>query len=188
MSQSLQYDEVARQLAELATQRGAAEVHGMICGALCVFEPAQVNARQLLQTTDPAQALQRDAGTEDSLKALTEAALTGLQDVENGFTPLLPGDEVSLPNRVQALVNWCEGFLYGLGTRPGVDLEACSDELQEILRDFTEFTRAGLDTDGNQELEEAAYAELVEYIRVGVQLVFIEFKTHGAAQQRPTLH
>lgn len=188
MSESLEYDEVARQLSALATQRGAAEVHGMVCGALCVFEPERVDPRQLLESTDPAQALNRGQDSDEALKALTASALAALQDVENGFTPLLPDDQTSLPNRVQELVNWCEGFLYGLGTRPGVDLEACSEELQEILRDFTEFTRAGLDTDGNQELEEAAYAELVEYIRVGVQLVFIEFKTHGAAEKQPTLH
>ena len=188
MSETLQYDEVARLLAALATERGAAEFHGMVCGALCVFEPEQVNGRALLETTDPAQALQRSASNDDGLKAVVEAGLQALQDVENGFTPLLPADDAELALRVQALVSWCEGFLFGLASRKGVNLEACSEELQEIVHDFAEFTKAGFEAGDDQEMEEAAYAELVEYIRVGVQLVFIEFKTHGTESDKPTLH
>lgn len=188
MSETLHYDDVAQLLSAMATERGAAEFHGMVCGALCVYDREQVDGRQLLETTDPAQALQRAAGSEEGLGEVVDAALAALQDVDNGFTPLLPADEAELAPRVRALVSWCEGFLFGLASRRGVNLEACSEELQEIVRDFTEFTKAGFEAGDDQEMEEAAYAELVEYIRVGVQLVFIEFKTHGAQSDKPTLH
>jgi hypothetical protein len=47
-------------------------------------------------------------------------------------------------------------------------------EVGEIVRDLSEITRVGVDTDQNSEQNESAYAELVEFVRVGVQLVFEE--------------
>ena len=48
------------------------------------------------------------------------------------------------------------------------------------MRDLTEITRAGVDVADGAEENEAALAELVEFVRVGVQLMFDE-----AGRQRP---
>jgi uncharacterized protein YgfB (UPF0149 family) len=42
------------------------------------------------------------------------------------------------------------------------------------VRDFVEITRASVDTRQDAEANESAYAELVEFVRVGVQLLFEE--------------
>ena len=42
------------------------------------------------------------------------------------------------------------------------------------MRDFVEITRASVDTRQDAEANESAYAELVEFVRVGVQLLFEE--------------
>ena len=47
-------------------------------------------------------------------------------------------------------------------------------EVGEIVRDLTEITRVGVDDGQTTETNESAYAELVEFVRVGVQLVFEE--------------
>ena len=63
------------------------------------------------------------------------------------------------------------------------------DFLREIVKDFTEFTRSSLDSGDDDEGEENAYAELIEYIRVGAQLVFMELHPrHGAPGASPTIH
>jgi len=43
-----------------------------------------------------------------------------------------------------------------------------------VVRDFIEISRAGVDASQGEESNEAAYAELVEFVRVGVQLLFEE--------------
>lgn len=188
MSDSLQYDELARALGLIGAGQAGAEFHGLVCGAYCVLDEQQVSWQGLIQAPDPARALNQNEDAEAVLGQCTEQALASLRNVEAGFNPLLPDDAIPLSERVLALVEWCEGFLLGLASRPGLDLSECSEELQEIVKDFTEFTQAGLSSEGDQELEENAYTELVEYIRVGVQLIYIEFKTHGVEAERPTLH
>ena len=47
-------------------------------------------------------------------------------------------------------------------------------DVGEIVRDFTEISRATGDEAEADESNEQAYAELVEFIRVGAQVVFEE--------------
>ena len=52
----------------------------------------------------------------------------------------------------------------------------------EIVRDLVEISRAGVDAEQDEESNESAYAELVEFVRVGVQLLFEEL---AAARSPP---
>jgi uncharacterized protein YgfB (UPF0149 family) len=92
------------------------------------------------------------------------------------FDILIPGDDHSIEERTQALTLWCTGFLYGLGTS-AADPQRLPGELGEIVRDLTEITRADVDTSDTREANESALAELVEFVRVGVQLVFDELRS-----------
>ncbi len=65
-------------------------------------------------------------------------------------------------------------------SRPGLDLKKLSDEAREIIQDLTEFTQAAVG-DEDPDIEEGAYTELVEYVRVGAQLLYMEL------HPRPTL-
>ena len=51
---------------------------------------------------------------------------------------------------------------------------SCRARSGELVRDFTEITRAEVDEGQDAEANEGAYAELVEFVRVGVQLLFEE--------------
>jgi uncharacterized protein YgfB (UPF0149 family) len=53
-------------------------------------------------------------------------------------------------------------------------LEALNGDVGEIVRDFTEISRATGDDADADDANEQAYAELVEFIRVGAQVVFEE--------------
>jgi len=119
-----------------------------------------------------------------------EEIVSALADMQTGFMPLLPEDAVGLGERARSLGAWCEGFLYGLAGRIKLDLRQCTDEVREIVKDFTQFTRASLDAGDDLEVEEGAYGELVEYIRVGAQLVYMELhpRPPAAAAQSKTLH
>jgi uncharacterized protein YgfB (UPF0149 family) len=55
------------------------------------------------------------------------------------------------------------------GLKNFTDLPA---EVREILEDFSQISRAAHESGDDDEQAEAAFVELVEYSRVGVQLVF----------------
>jgi uncharacterized protein YgfB (UPF0149 family) len=107
------------------------------------------------------------------------------------FHPLLPEDESPLDERTAALAQWCVGFLYGLGSSSIQDLSKLPGEVGEVVRDFDEITRVGIDQGDSDDQNESAYAELVEFVRVGVQIVFEELealRAPSAEQPDPPLH
>jgi len=182
----LQYNELASVLTKLGYADDAASFHGAVCGALCRQKPQEVDPVGLLDDEE----IQPDAQARAELRRVCDQAAQDLADMQVGFTLLLPDEEIGLGERARALGAWCEGFLYGLAGRIKLELRECSDEVREIVKDFTQFTRASLDAGDDLEVEEGAYAELVEYIRVGAQLVYMELHPRplAAAAASKTLH
>ncbi len=177
MIKPLLYTDLLSTLAAIGSAQEVSAFHGALCGALCRETPAKL---------DPASLLEDDALTVDEtsavqLREFCEQAVAAFGDAELGFHPLLPDDAVPLNDRAQALGAWCEGFLFGLSARVKFDLKDCSEEVREVVADFTQFTRAAIGAGDDLEVEEGAYAELVEYIRVGAQLVYMELHPRPAA-------
>ena len=159
--------------------------HGSLCGALCRQKADEVDPVALLDDLERTP----DAPERELLVQLRDNTIAALTDLHSAFMPLLPGDDEPLTDRARSLGAWCEGFLYGLAGRIKLNLRECSEEVREIVKDFTEFTRTSLDSGDDDEGEETAYAELVEYIRVGAQLVFMELHPRlGAPGASPTIH
>jgi len=189
MQSSVHYDELSAALTRIGFSEGPAQYHGTLCGALCVKRPEEINLLQLLDVGTPdLPPLTPDAPSQEALRQLCAETLNMLQDEDMGFAPLLPDDDTALAPRVLALAAWCEGFLFGLASRPGLDLAKCSEDVREVIRDFTQFTRASLGEDEDMDLEEGAYIELVEYLRVGAQLVFMEFRPRPVPDPSESRH
>lgn len=179
MTEPIDYDALNAALQRLGYVDEAAEYHGALCGALCVHEAQDID---LLHLIDPSPDAAAAAGEpRQALERLRAETLDALSDEDMRFAPLLPDDEAALVPRVHALVEWCQGFLYGLASRPNLDLERCSTDVREVVHDFSELMQASVGDETDTNIEEAAYAELVEYVRVGAQLVFMEL------HPRPTL-
>lgn len=186
MSSNLHYADLAALLARMGCADDASAFHGALCGALCRMVPEELAPEQLLDDPDPSAGARGRAELADVVEQTVEA----LSDSELGFAPLLPDDDAGLAERAQALSAWCEGFLFGLAGQTRLDLEGCSEEVREIVRDLSELTRAGLGDADDLEVEESAYAELVEYVRVGAQLVYMELRPRalGGDESSPTIH
>jgi uncharacterized protein YgfB (UPF0149 family) len=60
-----------------------------------------------------------------------------------------------------------------------------SGELSEIVNDLGEIAQAGIVADSESEIEENAYAEIVEYVRVAILLVQEELR---GPQDRDSVH
>lgn len=179
MNETFDYDALNALLQQIGYVDEAAEYHGALCGALCVSPAQAIDPLKVIEPAGGAPA--SNPAVRAELERLRNQTLEALADDDMRFAPLLPDDEVALVPRVAALVAWCEGFLYGLATQPGLKLDRSSDELKEVVRDLTELTHATVGEEADANIEEGAYAELVEYVRVGAQLVFMEL------HPRPTL-
>lgn len=179
----------------LGVAESAPENHGVLCGLLCARglvplpdwlslmrgAPADPDAPADTGSAFPA------ASEEDraAVTALYEDTVDGLRQADRLFSPLLPGDDEPLEVRSEAMADWCSGFLYGLGAGGIQDLSVLPEDVREIAGDIAEISHAGAEADGGEE-DEAAYFELVEYLRAGVTLVFeiLESERAEAAPDR----
>ena len=175
------FAEIARLLPSLGSVVSAAEGHGCLCGALCINDGYTFERwREELIADD-----QVPAADEQALRLLFSGTLGALEDHASDFAPLLPDDDVALEQRTSALTQWTSGFLYGFGTARSQLAAPLSPAVEEILRDFARMGMAAVDAGTDNEEQERAYAELVEYLRVGVWLVYAELTPARAAQSDP---
>ena len=171
------YTDIQQLLAQARALADAAEAHGMLAGCLCGASGYRFEdwLREILPEG------RTDADATETLYALYAASADALLQPDMEFELLLPSDAQPLEARTAALAEWCQGFLYGLGAGSIPDAHRLPGDAGEIVRDFAEITRAGVDAEAGEESNESAYAELVEFVRVGVQLLFEEL----ASARRP---
>ena len=131
------------------------------------------------------------------LNSVFQATYVQLAERLSEFSPLLPDDEDAADTRALALGHWCEGFLHGLVSfDSGEDLKQrlAAEPLADIIKDMLQITRAAVDEDSDDETNESAYAEIVEYLRVAAQLTYeelAEFRDVGddaSGEAGDTLH
>jgi uncharacterized protein YgfB (UPF0149 family) len=177
------FPEVARVLQALQSSVAAAESHGCLCGALCTTQQYTLENwfDELVPEADA------DAGDDRApLRLLFADTIRALRGEEMEFQLLLPDDDDALLERALALTQWCQGFLYGFGTGQAVAREELTGEVNEVLRDLTHISQASVETGAEAEEEEQAYAEIVEYVRAGVQLIHDELiEVRAAGDTRP---
>lgn len=167
------FAEIVRVLEDMRSSVSAAESHGALCGALCAS--ANFPVERWFEEIIPEGSLGEVDDGRDALNLLFEDTVGVLRGDEMQFEPLLPDDDVALEERAKALSQWCQGFLYGLGTGEPLKPEEIPVSVDEILRDLTHIGQASVDLDDQEgEEEEQAYSEVVEYVRVGVQLIHDE--------------
>ena len=148
-----------------------AELHGLLCGLLCLN--ADVDRDYWLNCVREALADggEGSAPVDDLLVKLLEFGAAQMNALDGSVTPLLPDDDTPLRQRVNAISQWCDGLLYGLG-RGEVELRGIlGEESWEFLDDVTDIAQIGFDTDEAGEADEIAYTEVVEYLRVGLLMI-----------------
>jgi len=167
------FAEVARVLEGLSSSVPAAEAHGCLVGALCTSSdyPMERWLEEIIPDADQ----RDDEASQQPLRMLYADTVNALRGEDMEFEALLPDDDISLETRAAGLSQWCQGFLYGFGTGKPVKQEELPGNVNEILNDLTHIGRASVELDGDgNESEEEAYVEVVEYVRVGVQLIHDE--------------
>jgi hypothetical protein len=179
-SSALTHAELGAMLSRLHFGVGASDLHGSLTGYLCGGGRADAHSWLSALRLDDAQTLH---SLTPDLARVYEDCRAALSDPECRFEPLLPDPDANLQARADALVEWCRGFLGGLGLAgisPRRDLSA---DATEILQDFGTIAATRFEY-ADAEEDETALAEVIEFVRVGVLLLHTEFNTGT----RATLH
>ncbi len=177
------YDQLQAALQSADADSGAAESHGLICGIICAAG-----------TSEPALWLDHLLGAGNTISAMAQSgqllltelyseSLLHLNDGDLGLVLLLPEDDTPLPLRSKALGEWCQGFLYGLALGGVREDGVRKGNVGEIMYDFFEISNTRFEHELTDEDEEAAYAEIVEYVRMSVLLCHEELRPLQAPQR-----
>lgn len=189
MGRHSNYAQIQRLMSECRAVTEPAEAHGSLAGALCATDGYGVD--DWLAEILPEGAVPEETAV-SSLRGLYEATRAALTGTQMQFDLLMPDDDAPIELRAEALTLWCNGFVYGLGSGGAPDPEQLPGDAAEIVRDLAQIMRAGVDQREGVEANESALAELVEFVRVGVQVVFEELgalrHSPPARPQRRSLH
>jgi len=163
------------------------ELHGELCGLLCVVGASRLTDAWYKESIG-AENLRSPVANRVifELRALRFETWGQLMGSEMQFMPLLPNEDCAIDKRVEALGEWCHGFLSGVGLG-GVSLgPGTSEHAEEFLSDLDAFSHVGLsaEEDDNEMETDFMLAELVEYVRVGAQIVFEEWQSAGTEQKK----
>ena len=154
-----------------------AQSHGLLCGRLSVMGPNAFNVciEQIFEGASSQELLRQSC--ENMLQDLFKDTWMQLVERQSEFELFLPDDEGNINERTEALSHWCDGFLHGIvtGKKPKILKEYLNNEpINIIIKDFLEITRASVNEETDEEENENAFNEVMEYIRVSVQLVYEE--------------
>jgi uncharacterized protein YgfB (UPF0149 family) len=197
------YDELDRLLQLSPLSPSAAEAHGIFLGLLSGSQNtssragAQTPKDRLLAELFPAVVADAprsapeeaggDAGNVERCQALLADLATRTRSQSEGaemeFHLLLPPEERPLRERAIAVHGWTRGFLFGLGLT-GLDAAGLSAPAREAFDDLLEITRMDLDDLDDEQANEEALTEIVEFIRIAALMILEEPAPDRSAGER----
>jgi hypothetical protein len=169
------YEPLEKSLQHVGALMNAAEAHGILSGFICVSQSDDDKWSQHILGNATTDGLA--AKCQQQLQLVKNYTLEQLNSFNCEFTPLLPNDDIVISERVQALGGWCEGFLFGLGLS-NINTEPLPDDIKELIDDLISISRIA-PTDENNDANENDYAQLVEYVRVGIMTIYEELVNNG---------
>jgi uncharacterized protein YgfB (UPF0149 family) len=195
---SITFNDASQTLGDASGALSVSEAHGCLCGALCINDDYPLTRWMEEVLADEAEPLSDELlqSVRNTLQSLYTDTLRALRGDDLEFAPLLPDDDSPLAERTIAMAQWCEGFLYGFGITSGGQVGGQSGgkadqpsnkpsnklaaEIREVLHDFTQLARATVGDVEPTDEDESDYAEIVEYLRVGAQLIHDELQNERA--------
>ena len=171
------FENLSNELNSHSIDLHAAELHGMLVGYACgAKDVPDINRLALyenwLGVAPPSKLV-------TILESAYSAAIDNLDEFADfEFRMLMPTEEVLIYERVAAVALWCSGFLYGLG-ESGRSINGLKGDVAEALTDLARVAAMTDDVPEGEENEEDL-AEIEEFVRVSVLLIFAETHTRPA--------
>jgi yecA family protein len=167
MSEILIYDTLKFTLHKLDTDDTIASAHGILCGFACVKPELKLEdwLDEIFISFNPDNPEEQAAY--ELLAQIFNATLSQLNDAELDFQLLIADEETRLSEQTNTLIEWCQGYLTGLGLQK---IATIDEEVLEMIRDLSEIAKLDGDL---QETEQNAQDlnEIIEFVRMGVLLI-----------------
>ena len=175
MTKPVSYTKLKSTLDKLDAQISAAETHGLITGMLTLApQPNQVAKWRdiLLESMDSKKPTK---GQWDVIQAIGDQIRSDFMEFKFSFKLLLPNDEQILEQRIDALGQWCRGYLSGLALLGLTKEDLKNEVIKELISDLSQISHISMETDSSEE-DENNYLELVEFVRIAVQNIQLELQ------------
>ena len=160
------------------------EVHGTVVGALANHLKSGHKPDLPTLLLDQEQQSKVQAFI-DLLHELYRENADVLLEGGEGFELMLASTEDALDMRTESLALWCRGYMLGLLYNEAFSIDQLTENGSEIARDILAISEAEAGNADDTE-EDWALAELEEYVKVGVQLIF-EFIYSERATEAPEI-
>jgi len=167
MSGAIDYDIFKDVLHGLNTDDTISSAHGILCGFACVKPDVTIDnwLGEVLVNIDLNNLREKEAF--GRLAEIFNNTNEQLADPTLSFTLLIADDSHTLREQAHTLVEWCQGFLVGLGLS---EVQASDEEVIEMIKDISEISQLDSELLESEENEED-FSEIVEFIRMGVLLI-----------------
>lgn len=175
MGQVIDHNELDDALERCGSGWNASQAQGLLCSRLSVTGAAGARRWIAQIMSDVADDAPERNACEQLLDNLCSETWRQLGERQSEFQLLLPQSDDLAAVRADAMGQWCEGFLHGLVTEKhseGLKKRLAEEPLADIIKDMLQITRATVDDDDDNIDDD--FSELVEYLRVVVQLVYEE--------------
>ena len=172
------FGELERKLRESPWKSGASEAHGLLTALACLgVREAEIRSRSWLFGLD-------GEPNRDIIEGLYGMVYRDLDDPALSFSLLLPPDSAPFAERAEAVADWCQGFLQGIYHVDGELPANASPQVHEAVADIRDIGHLEVGP-GDLEQNERALMEVIEYLRVAVQLIREELQP-APATPHPT--
>jgi uncharacterized protein len=179
---NLNFNLVSDVLRQLKSTTSAGEVHGLMCGFICLGHRADaLSWWQFVAGEVPEHVVREDAQYQPLLE-LYRYSWQCITQMDHQFALLIPGEETSLNDRAQALGDWCQGFLLGLGLAGLVLDDGIYQELRDALLHISEISNIDYDRVDVTDEEIQAFFEVREYMRFAALALYAQLTGHKLAE------
>ena len=167
MGQSINYDLARDALQKLNTDDTISSAHGLLCGFYCVKQDISIDdwLNEVLVNIDLNNIVEKES--HQVLAEIFNNTSEQLADPTLNFWPVIADDVSSLREQANTLIEWCQGFLVGLGLS---SVETSDEEVLEMIKDISEISQLDDELLDSEENTQDFY-EIVEFVRMGVLFI-----------------
>jgi uncharacterized protein YgfB (UPF0149 family) len=170
------YQALNQVLSQTMQKLHPSQVHGMISGILSGNVGEKLNWEELVAGGEDR------SKTHDILQALFLASQKQLEEFLFEFELMLPPDSESLSERAEALTLWCQGYLTGLKLSDVKLAGRAPGDVTEAINDMIEIAKMNYEDVVASEEDEAAYTDLVEYVRMAAILIYQDMHEQNSSK------
>ncbi|MFC0178623.1 UPF0149 family protein [Thorsellia kenyensis] len=161
----INYKDLSNLLNQLQFPMTVSEIHGLVLGLIIGEKNEEKRMTLLYELTNEGESFPHEL--REAIIGVSEYSIKGLLSEDSSFELLLPDNSYSVFDRLDALVEWVNHFLLGLGVTR-VDIATFDGDIKEIFSDFREITKLGYDLDDDEKELASDLEKVMEYVKISV--------------------